>query len=292
MCEKAASAVIHLGVNRSEKSRVVRDFANGRRTVVVGPSKFWFPASEVVQEFVDWPQIIKYKTFYRLLQEIDANTVVVLNECLRTQQRSDLTLNCIRHYLSKTRNVIVFQWLPIIDTSSDIMTLVDFVTQSRFKGRSWEPAMRETFELSAINRTPRFEPLDIKVTKKTKLAYEAKKKRMFDEIGIKDPHTIPRNLLLLAGKEKASAFGDIPLVGRNNRYKLGKMASYKDNAIEGHRTVFEPCHNFIDMVDFLTLTEQTDVPFIRSDLPVDRWYFERYKEWSQRIDDAYAAILG
>jgi len=282
--------MIYLGTSRSDKLAIVREYVASNEVehvVVIGPKKFDFPHE---WESIDWPLIIKYKVFYRLLQEIGPKSLVVVNECLRTQQRSDLTLNCIRHYLSQTQHQLVFNWLPIIDQFADFMTLVDFDTQSRFKGTGWSDAVKQSIRSVVVDRKPAFVEDLVPVGASTRKKYASERQKLFDGIGAKDPHTIPRNLHLIAGADKAKHVGECPLIGRNNRFKFGDMASYKDESITGPRTVFEAAHNFIDMVDFLTLTEQTEVPFLTTELKVDQWYFSRYREWSERIKNAYAAI--
>ena len=71
-------------------------------------------------------EIIQYKFYYRLLQEIGKDTLLVVNECLRMQNRYDLTYNCLRLFLQQTPHALVFQYLPIIDTIADFMVLFDF----------------------------------------------------------------------------------------------------------------------------------------------------------------------
>jgi hypothetical protein len=71
-------------------------------------------------EFIEYNELIECRTFYRLLQEIDQRTLVVLNECLRNQNRYDLTFNCIRHFLRQTSHHLIFQY-AIIEQPSDLL---------------------------------------------------------------------------------------------------------------------------------------------------------------------------
>jgi hypothetical protein len=289
MCEAVeGDSMIYLGVHNSDKAEIVREHAEGRKVVVLSPSKFWFELDGC--EFVDWHQIIKYKVFYRLLREIDSNTLVVVNECLRTQNRSDLTYNCIRHFLSQTRHQLVFQWLPIIDSINDLMILMDFDTNSRFKGCGWSDEFKSHVDVRVIDRHPVFIEERVAVSSKTIAEYKKQRQQLFDGIGLKDPHTIPRNLHLIGGADKAAVAGDRQLVGRNNRMKLPYLVTFKDDSIAGERTVFEMCHNYIDLIDFLSLTGQARIPFLTTELKVDHWYIQRTCDWSLRVADAYAKI--
>ena len=102
---------------RAEISRYMAEHSLSH-CVVLSPDKYKL-GDEI--ESIDWPEIIMYRTFYRLLHEIGPNSLVVVNECLRTRKRSDLTYNCIRHVLAQTDHVMVFQWYPIIEELQDVM---------------------------------------------------------------------------------------------------------------------------------------------------------------------------
>lgn len=65
------------------------------------------------------------------------------------------------------------------------------------------------------------------VTEKDRARYEKKKEHLFDNLGDKDPDTIPRNLQLLAGDMKARVLDPEKLyVARNKRLRL-------DNVLKG-----------------------------------------------------------
>ena len=260
------------------------------KTFVLSPSRFSLgviPGSEEVE----WAEIIQYKFFYRLLQEVDGKTLVVVNECLRTQNRNDLTYNCIRHFLNQTAHQLVFQHLPFIDTFDDFMVLFDFDTRSRWKRERFRPDMLGECSLEANDMSPLLQPIHVETDAKTRTAYAKEKRRLVDGIGLRDPHTIPRNLVLMAGKAKVPHVrADSSYVGRNNRFGLPNLTTYREAADTTPRTAFELPHNYVDLCDFLTVTRQTTVPALVSDLKVDGWYLQRYQEWIGRLRDGYAAL--
>ena len=270
-----------------------------RRVVVIAPERF-LPMWElpVAHEVVAWADVIRYVFFYRLLQEIDGDTLVVVYECLRTQDRHDLTFNCIRHYLNRTRHRLIFQRLPIIDTIDDVMTLVDFDTDSRWKREAPRAEILRAVEWDVRERDLRFDAIEVETTAKERDAYAKQKRVLIDGIGLGDPHTIPRNLALVGGRAKARwaalRGGDgRRYLGRNARLGLAAVDTY-ETAARAHApyTVMEFCHRFIDFSDVVTLTGQPSFPVLVSDLKVDRWYFDRFVSWSERVRDAYAAIRG
>lgn len=286
--------MILLGLTDAEKDKAVADYCADhciRHVVVLSPARFRFECTFESSEHVEYAEIIQYRFFYRLLQEIDDSTLLVINECLRTQERSDLTYNCIRHYLNQTRHQLIFQYLPIVDSADDFMTLVDFDTRSAWK--------REPFSAEATKRARvggravhiDVESTDIAASSATHAKYAREKRRLIDGLGTKDPHTIPRTLHLLGGADKlAHMDGAARYVGRNNRFKLANLATYRDSNAEP-RTVFEFCHAARDLVDFLATTKQTRVRALVTDLKVDQWYLARARQWANRLGEAYAAIF-
>jgi len=266
-----------------------------RKVVAISPARFRLelPDCGALVEHIEWAEVIQYKHFYRLVQETDSSTLVVVNECLRTQSRHDLTYNCIRHFLNQTPHQVIFQRFPIIDSLDDLMTLVDFDTRSRWKREPFDRAMLADIDIAVERRDVTLSAVDVETDEATRVAYGREKRRLLDGIGLKDPHTIPRNLHLMAGKSKmAVAAADQLYVGRNARLGIRGLETYRDVATTEPRDVFEFCHNVIDFSDFLAVTGQSVVRALVSDLRVDRWYFDRFTAWARRVSDAYSAILG
>jgi hypothetical protein len=287
--------VIALGFTDDEKdaavARYCRDHAI-RSVVVLSPPKFVFRCS-VDHEVIEYEQIILYRYYYPLLQKIDRDTLVVINECLRTQNRAHLTYNCIRNFLRQTSHQLIFQSLPIIDGLDDFMVLVDFDTRSRWRRDAWRAELRHEVEIAIKPLIPSLSAIAVETDAKTRAAYAREKRRLIDNIGLRDPHTIPRNLYLMSGRAKlAHVASDVHYLGRNNRFKIPTLRTYREDAYPDRYTVFELCHNFIDFADFLALSRQTEIPLLVADLKVDRWYVDRYQSWIGRVRDAYAALHG
>lgn len=79
-------------------------------------------------------------------------------------------------------------------------------------------------------------------------------------------------------------------IGRNNRFKVDTLQTYKEDTYAHTYTVFEFPHNFIDFADFLALSGQTELDVLVADLKVDQWYFQRYAQWTERLNEAYASL--
>lgn len=285
--------MICLGYSAAEKDAAIQEFCNDydiTKVFILSPQNHFFDCSFEHHEFITYPDIIRYVYFYRLLQEIDNSVLMVVNECLQTKNRNDLTYNCIRNFLNQTDKQIIFNYLPIIESRDDFFTLFDFDTRSKWKMESDINLLKNSeIHINPVNIE--FNRIDVFTDRKTKNKYADKKNGLIHNIGLKDPHTIPRNLLLLAGKSKLKHIDkNKQYVGRNNRFKLDNLVTYKETEHNYTYTVFEFCHNITNFVDFVARTRQTDIEVLVSDLKVDQWYFDRYCTLADELRGAYAEI--
>jgi len=300
------AGMIYLGLQNSEKRDIIHAYCQEntvQKTFIFSPEKFQLSYEDT--EVVEWKNLIRYIYFYRLLREIDKDTLVIVNECLRTQNRNDLTYNCMRHFLNQTDHQIIFQYLPIIESLKDFFILFDFDTKSRWKKETrTELLPHAKIEVSPVHVS--FRSIRVPTPDTLKARYQKEKQKLFDNIGLKDPHTIPRNLYLLAGKEKLNYLSSESqtdlfvsdnggqntwYIGRNNRFKIEKFQTFREKDFPHERyTVFEFCHNFIDFCDFISLSHQYEFDVLAADLKVEQWYIQRYSEWAQEIDNVYSIL--
>jgi hypothetical protein len=290
--------MIYLGYSNIEKDKIIKQYVetnNIKKIFILSPSKFYFECTHENTELIEYSNIIMYKYFYRLLQEINSTTLIVINECLRKQNRYDLTYNCIRNFLKQTNHQLIFQYIPFIDNFDDFFILFDFDTRSKWKDKKDIALLKN----SSIN----YNRLDIKIDKinvitneKIKKLYTKEKNKLLNNIGIKDPDTIPRNLYLFSGKFKYNYIIENNLldknyIGRNNRFKLKNLQTYKeDKYIYNNYIIFELCHNFIDLIDFISISKQENLNLLISDLKVDEWYYNRFSTWIKEIKNAYSSL--
>lgn len=302
--------VIYLGHTQAQEQQIVTDYiaAHGiQKTVVIAPERF--PLHIPGADHVRFADVIMYVTFYRLLQEIDRQTLVVLHECLRTQNRYDLSYNCIRNYLNQTPHSLVFQTLPQIDEQEDFMILFDFATQSRWKRRHFDSGL--ILDNTQVHVRPydlSFLRIDVPTSVAAKRRYAEEREKRFAELGARDPHTLPRNLYMLGGKDKLAyivaqanlqpslfdaggANAPTRYVARNRRLGHDSIVTYDDAQPDaGSYAILEFPHRFIDFCDFVAYTGQTASAVLVSDLKVDHWYFDRYTAWKERIHATYASL--
>ena len=287
--------MIRIGLNENEKQKVVSDYvrANGIKAIYIfAPLQFKLSLPDIDAEYFDRSDIIMYVTFYDLLERIDDSALLVFNECLRVQNRSDLTYNCAHHYCNQTSHIIVFEHFPFIENKEDFMILLDLINKGKYKGKgfSYEFLTEEdilvkpySLELLVIQIAT-----DLFCNSDIQKEYEREKQKLFDNLGMSDPDTIPRKLHNFVGKYKKTTIRpDLKYVARNKRYKMSNVETYKNFGAQEYIILDFP-HRRLDFNDFLKITGMTRVQFINSGTKVDDYYAAELRAWLNRLECFYA----
>jgi hypothetical protein len=117
--------------------------------------------------------------------------------------------------------------------------------------------------------------------------YEKKRDALFDNLGKKDPGTIPRNLHLFAGTfKKPFINSEHKYVARNSRLGKSNITVYKDITL-GNYTIIDFPYRRIDFNDFLKASGMHDLSFISTDLKIDQYYVNWFNEWGRRLNEFY-----
>lgn len=240
-------------------------------------------------EYIEYADIEMYKYFYRLLEEIDDSSLIVIDGCLRTQNRSELIYNCAHHYLGQTPHRIIFEFFPIIDTKDDFMILLDFENKGKYKGKSFDYIYLQKEDIKIRPRKIKLVPINVEITEKDAERYEKKKEKLFDNLGDKDPDTIPRNLQLFAGNLKKKAIEPDKLyVARNKRFNFENVKSYNDITDRGDYIVIDTHYRRLNMNDFLKTTGMTRIRYLNTMLSIDDYIVTEFTKWKARLDAIYA----
>lgn len=148
-------------------------------------------------ETITFKESIMYKFYFRWLSEINENSVLILNNILKKQQRTCLEYNCIRYYCKQAGEVVVFNDFPLIQSKDDFMILYDMIQPDPFWKRKYEEV--EVFENVSMNSSITVNATTISHDNKIIAGYEALKEKAISEVK-KDPDIIPRRLLKYAEK--------------------------------------------------------------------------------------------
>lgn len=287
--------MVIIGLKKLKKQQEIQSYVdehNIRKTYIFYFKKFKYEYNlkNTEVEYIEYSDIIMYKYFYRLLEEIDSNCLIVCDEIMRTQNRSDLTYNCMHHYINQVDgNVIVFEYLPIIDDKENMMILLDLNTPQKYKGKSFDYNFLQVEDVRIKPVRLKFNWNNISTTDKQKEKYNKKRDNLFDTLGNKDPDTIPRALQLLAGDYKKTSIEDDKLyIARNKRHKLDNVLSYNDEIKKGHYIIIDTHYRRLDFIDFLKKSEMTKLDYIATDLSIDNVVMNSLTTWKARLDSIYA----
>ena len=186
--------MIYIGEQNKEK--IIQDYIKTNsidRVYVIGDDLG-------IGEHIKFSDTIMYKYFYRLLQEINKTSLIVLNECLRKQNRYDLTYNCIRRYCLQTDHILIFNYYPIIKEEQDFMILYDMQQNNPFLKEPYKYVTK--FEGVEVGKVEfEVKRIDYQVPEEVVQEYEKEKYKIAEEVN-KDPDIIPRRLLKFSERHK------------------------------------------------------------------------------------------
>lgn len=283
---------IHIGFSHYEKQDAINTYCISheiKKVLFFSPNEFSFEfetARNIPVRHIGYDDIIEYETFYPLLEEIDDSYLLVFNECMRTQNRNDLTYNCAHHYCNQTKHKLVFEYFPFIDSVEDSMILLNFIDKYKYKGKSFDYTF---FREEPLNIRQVVFSLSTVESQASEKRYLDRKKYLFDHLGKSDPDTIPRQLHIFAGNFKSSVLNDsLVYVARNNRFNRQNVVTYEGVEPMKQYIVIDFPHRRIDFNDFLKKTLMRNIVFISSGLKVDKYYFSELENWVRRLEDFYA----
>ncbi len=284
--------MIRIGLEEQEKRAIVSQYVKDndiRKVFVFYPEKFPLDFNDHVEvEHVEYADIIMYKYFYRLLEEIEDNTLLIFNECMRTRNRSDLTYNCAHHYCNQTEHKIVFEYFPFIEEKADFMILLDFINKGKYKGKTFSYEFLFEEDVKAKPAIFSVENFEVAITEADIKKYEKKKESLFKNLGESDPNIIPRHLHIWAGGlKKDHLVADKQYIARNKRFNMANVTPYKE-AQKGEYILIDMPYRRIDFNDFLKKTGMRHICFINSTLNIDKYYLEELKAWVERLGEFYA----
>lgn len=298
--------MIRIGYNIEEKRNEIQNYLDqhpetDRIYVFHGdkePPQMDFDGIETI--YTEYPETEMYRTFYPLLgqphqegQDIPAITdksLLIVDEFLVTKNRSDLKYNCTKHYLRVSDRHMVFNYFPMIDEPNDFMILMDMDHPDIYKGHSFDPDLIAQADLKGHRHLPDLSIQTIEITEKDKEKYEEKKEKLFDDLGQKDPNTIPRNLSLTAGDMKKAAIqNDRIYVARNARFKRKNVYPYNKAPEAYEFYLLDMNYRLKDFEKFLRGSRPKELIYIDTGLPVDKVFNDLLTGWYEKMEEFYEA---
>nr|KEH96198.1 hypothetical protein Z953_p0266 [Clostridium botulinum D str. 16868] len=290
---KGGNILIRIGLSKLEKEMEIKKYVqqnNIKKVFCFYYKDFPFKYDISCEiEYIEYADIEMYKFFYRLLEEIDNTSLIIMDECMRTQNRSELIYNCAHHYLNQTPHKIIFEFFPIIENEEDFMILLDFENKGKYKGKSFDYIYLNEEDIQMKPFDIHLETIKVEINEKDTERYEKKKEQLFDTLENKDPNTIPRNLQIFAGTLKKKALNkDVKYVARNKRFKLDNVFTYKTIEANTKYIVIDTHYRRINMNDFIKLTKMNNIKYLTTGLSIDNYIISSFNEWKGRLKNIYA----
>ena len=243
-------------------------------------------SDRTIEQF-GWAESIMYRVFYNLLGRIDNSYLIIYNEFMRNKNRSSLEYNCVAKYSTQTEHRLVFEYFPIIDEIEDFMILADLDSGQAYKGIGVNDFNFENIKISGNRREIEVNEIKVPIIEKDKLAYRKKALSLFDNLGNKDPDTVPRELHIWSGKLKKSAIDpEQQYIARNARFKLPNVTTYKEVQFGDYVLIDFPARQ-LELNDYLRITGNEQLNYLSSGLPIDKVYLQQVQELRERSDVIY-----
>jgi hypothetical protein len=276
-----------------------------KRMVIAADPARWEGVAGV-DRVISVEQSIEYRFFYPMISETDKHTAYFLDEPLKLKNRNDLVYNCIRNIINSAGQVHVFQTVPMLDEQADFMVLFDLVTRSQWKRNKFEWALiREHARVALCDPiTPGFDVVEIPSQEKTRRVYAEQRERLFAELGLRDPLTVPSALGLLPIMEKANWVMDRAMEFPRESTWLYLRNARADKLLDRGSWCADPAQAravvFLDFpVKMRTLRDVVAslpvgcrVVFPVTDLKVDGYYMDIMRRWEADLNELQAGLQG
>lgn len=286
--------MIRIGLNEKQKQEEIKKYVkenNIKNVIVFSPKNMFMklPKMDIPIRQIDYDEIIMYRTFYPLLEEIGKNHLLIANELMRDKNRNCLTYNCYAKYTNQTEHRIAFNYFPIISERRDIMILIDFINSQQHKGFGINNVDISKYDIKCIRKDIELSIVDIPLPESALDEYNEEKERLFDKLGNKSPDTIPRNLHIWTGKFKKPFLNDSEVyIARNKRFKQKNIFVYKE-AVPGLKyIIIDIPFRRLEFNDFLRTTGQEDLQYLSTGFGVDKVYIKDLKDWIKEVENIYA----
>lgn len=235
-----------------------------------------------------------YVFYYRLLEEIDDNKLIIIDEIMRStaKNRKQLKYNCIHKYLNQTTHRIIFEYYPIIENVDDFMILLDFYDE-KFKMHKFDENFLETEDIECVPRRLEISTIEVPISNDEKIEYENYKNQLFDNLGNKKPETVPSALQLFVGDlKKEFVFDDKKYVARNKRLKKKNIIAYgdiKEPSTKQEDYIFiDGLMNRLHFNDFLKNTNTSKIVYLTTRLSIDEVTLNEMKRIEAEKEKIYA----
>lgn len=238
-------------------------------------------------EYRDWEM---YKVFYPMIEKVDGDTLIVVNDALRTTVYQDLKVNCATVWLNQTPHRIIFNEFPFIEDKEDFRILQK-LDQAKKQVDKFDYSHLQTQDIIVKPIRVKMQVIEHKTTEKEKEKYEAKKIKIAEKIEdsvSKDPDNLPRKLQIEAGNFKKKLINsDKFYLARNQRFKLDNVDSIKSFDAKKNYIFIDLPTTRKELIDYMMSSKKYTIRYISTDLSIDTFLVTDFAKWKARLDAFY-----
>ena len=283
--------MLFLGFNDKQKVDIVNDYVRKNHIKKVYIFHLfdinYFDSIEAPEkELVGWEDSVAFEVYYRLCSEMNAHSLMVLDDFVGSSQRNFLQYNWAKLYQARGTQNICFATFPIVEKLENIITLCELSQGLNFKGLHLdEITVPPVIEVNKQKRVINKHHLTANLS--TVKKYEKRRAELFQEAEEKydfDIDNIPRRLILTGSKQRLenSSPDKFTLVGRTK-----PAINFKSLKDRGAFQVVDPPIHYKDFLRLMILSDSEVINWISLDFGVDEFYFERYQGIIEQMEAAY-----
>lgn len=233
-----------------------------------------------------------YRTFYPMIEKVRPDSLIIVNEALRTTNYQDLKVNCATVWINQTPHRIIFNTLPFIEDKEDFRILQK-LDQGMKQVEKFDYVQLQSQDIRIKPYKIKLEVIEmIKTTDKQKASYNKLRDKLAKEIEEsvnKDPDNLPRRLQLKAGDYKKSCINeDLYYIARNGRFKPDNVETYQNFDKNKNHIIIDLPTARLNLVDYIVETKTNKLNYISTDLSIDNYLITEFSRWKGRLDAFYA----
>ncbi|MBU5669470.1 hypothetical protein KQI68_06415 [Peptoniphilus sp. MSJ-1] len=288
--------MIRIGLGIRQKEKLIKEYLgkNDIRDVFVLYSEKYHQKLNIGREYeeIEYNEWEMYRTFYPMIEKVRPDSLIIVNEALRTTNYQDLKVNCATVWINQTPHRIIFNTLPFIDNKEDFRILQK-LDQGMKQVEKFDYVQLQLQDIRIKPYKIKLEVIEmIKTTYKQKVSYDKLRDKLaleIEENANKDPNNLPRRLQLKAGDYKKSSIKeDLFYIARNGRFKLDNVETYQNFDKNKNHIIIDLPTSRMNLVDYIIDTKTNKLEYISTDLSIDTYMVNEFSKWKGRLDAFYA----
>lgn len=288
--------MIRIGLGIRQKEKLINNYIedNNIKDVFVLYSHKYHQRLNLCKDYeeIEYNEWEMYRTFYPMISKVRPDSLIIVNEALRTTNYGDLKVNCATVWLNQTPHRIIFNTLPFIDNKEDFRILQK-LDQGTKQVSKFDYVQLQSQDILIKPYKIKLDVVSLlKTTDRQKASYDKLKeslgKDIEDNVSM-DPNNLPRRLQVKSGNYKKELIQEDKLyIARNQRFKLKNVETYRDYDEQKEHIIIDFPISRLDLVDYILKTKTKKLKYLSTDLSIDQYLVGEVSKWIGRLDAFYA----